>query len=107
MKKIINQGRAGQDQTKLSYAFPEVRAFKLEILREVAERDIDGINLDFLRHPNFFGYEEPMAQAFKEKYGVDAATVDAVDPRWEPLRAEQMTLFVREGRKDVLSTLGN
>ncbi len=53
------RGKKGEDQTKLSYAFPEVRKFKLGILREVAERDINGINLDFLRHPNYFGYEEP------------------------------------------------
>ena len=93
------RGKKGEDQTKLSYAFPEVRAFKLGILREAAERDIEGINLDFQRHPNFFGYEGPMAKAFKDKYGVDALAVDAADPRWEPLRAEIMTAFVREVRR--------
>lgn len=51
------RGPKGEDKTKLSYAFPEVRAFKLGILREVVARDIDGINLDFLRHPPFFGSE--------------------------------------------------
>jgi hypothetical protein len=51
------RGPKGEDKTKLSYAFPEVRAFKLGILREVVTRDIDGINLDFLRHPPFFGSE--------------------------------------------------
>jgi hypothetical protein len=51
------RGPKGEDKTKLSYAFPEVRAFKLGILREVVARDIDGINLDFLRHPPFFGTE--------------------------------------------------
>lgn len=93
------RGKNGEDRTKLSYAFPEVRAFKLGILREVAERDIDGINLDFLRHPDFFGYEEPMVQAFQARYGIDPRTLPATDPRWLQLRAEIMTEFVRDVRR--------
>jgi hypothetical protein len=89
----------GRILTKLSFAFPEVREFKLAILREVAAQDIDGINLDFQRHPDFFGFEAPMAQAFKEKYGIEAATVPATDPRWTPLRYERMTGFVRAVRR--------
>jgi hypothetical protein len=93
------RGKQGEDQTKLSYAFPEVRAFKLAILREVAQRDIDGINLDYLRHPNFFGYEPPLVQAFQAKYGQDPRTLPADDPRWLQLRSAIMTGFVRDVRK--------
>ncbi len=99
------RGKKGEDRTKLSYAFPEVRAFKLGILREAAERDIDGINLDFLRHPDFFGYEVPMVQAFENRYGIDPRTVPATDPRWLRLRAEIMTGFVRDVRR-VLDEAG-
>jgi hypothetical protein len=93
------RGKKGEDQTKLSYAFPEVRAFKLDILREAAERDIDGINLDFLRHPPCFGYEEPLIAAFKAKHGQDPREIAADDPRWLQLRADIMTGFLREVRK--------
>ncbi|MCK5862918.1 MAG: family 10 glycosylhydrolase [Candidatus Hydrogenedentes bacterium] len=89
----------GNTLTKFSYAFPEVRSFKLAILREAAQQNIDGINLDFLRHPTFFGYEEPLIKAFQDKYGIDAATVSTDDPRWIPLRSEIMTRFVRDVRK--------
>jgi hypothetical protein len=89
----------GKTLAKFSFAFPEAREFKLGILREVARQDIDGINLDFQRHPDFFGFEEPMARAFAEKYAVDAATVPATDPRWIPLRCGIMTGFVREVRQ--------
>ena len=88
------RGAKGEDKTKLSYAFPEVRAFKLGILREVAVTAVDGVNLDFLRHPPFFGYDEPLLQAFREKYGEDARTVKPTDPRWLDLRCEVMTGFV-------------
>ena len=37
-----------------NFAIPEVRQYKLAILREVAERyDLDGIDLDFGRHPPY------------------------------------------------------
>lgn len=93
------RGKAGEDRTKLSYAFPEVRAFRLGLLREAAERDIAGINLDFLRHPDFFGYEEPLVRAFQERHGLDPRTLSPADPRWLALRAEIMTGFVREVRQ--------
>jgi len=92
------RGPKGEDRTKLSYAFPEVRDFKLRILREVAERDIDGINLDFLRHPPFFGYEEPLIKAFKEKFGQDPRELKADDARWSQFRCDIMTGFVRSVR---------
>lgn len=90
------KGKPGYHQ---SYAFPEVREFKLNILREVAEQDIDGINLDFQRHPTFFGFEKPMSDAFKTKYGIEASTVPQDDPRWFPLRFEMMNIFIREVRQ--------
>lgn len=93
------RGPKGEDKTKLSYAFSEVRAFKLGILREAVARDIDGINLDFLRHPPFFGFEEPLAKAFRERYSVDPMTVAVDDSRWQPLRAGIMTGFLREARR--------
>jgi len=86
-------------QSHFSYAYPEVRAFKLGILREVAGRDVDGINLDFIRHPPFFGLDGPLLKAFQSKYQVDGSTVAVDDPRWIPLRAEIMTGFLRDVRR--------
>lgn len=93
------RGKKGEDLTKFSYAFPQVRQFKLAVLREAAERDIDGINLDYLRHPAFFGYEEPLLAAFQKQYGQDPRKLPADDPRWLQLRADIMTGFVRDVRK--------
>jgi hypothetical protein len=99
------RGPKGEDRTKLSYAYPEVRAFKLAILRDAATRDIDGINLDFLRHPPFFGFEEPLVKLFQEKHGVDPRPLPVTDPRWGPIRAEFMTTFLRDTRK-ILDAAG-
>ena len=45
----------------LDFAHPEVRAYRLRQIREVCSRyDIDGIELDFFRHPRYF--KEPAAE---------------------------------------------
>jgi hypothetical protein len=93
------RGPKGEQRITLSYAHPAVRAFKLGILKEAAERDIDGIHLDFLRHPPFFGYDAPLIEAFQSQYGTDPRTLPADEPRWLQLRADVMTGFLREIRQ--------
>lgn len=68
-------GRPGEDipagslewgiRTGLNYALPEVRAHMLAIICELIDRfDIDGIELDFMRHPAFFRLEEAYANRY-------------------------------------------
>lgn len=52
-------------RTGLNYAFPEVRTHMSKIIFELIERfDIDGIELDFMRHPAFFR----LAEAYQYRY---------------------------------------
>ena len=52
-------------RTGLNYAFPEVRTHMSKIIFELIERfDIDGIELDFMRHPAFFR----VAEAYQYRY---------------------------------------
>jgi len=49
----------GIPERALDYSFPEVRAHRLAILRELAEHyDIDGVELDFTRWAKFFARHE-------------------------------------------------
>ncbi len=42
-----------------NWAIPEARAYKFAFIREICENyDIDGFELDFMRHPNFFRLDE-------------------------------------------------
>jgi hypothetical protein len=91
----------GEDLGKLSYAFPEVQDFKLAIVREVLERDIDGIDLDFLRNPDYLGFEKPMVDGFQATYGEDPRTLNPTDPRWLDYKGEVMTAYVQKVRKAV------
>ena len=56
---------------RLSYAYPKVRAYRLAVIKEGLSYGPDGLNLDFLRHPPFVGFDQPLVDAFKEKYGLD------------------------------------
>ncbi len=88
----------GTPLAKLSFAFPEVRRFLLDIMREVAQYDIDGINLGFIRGPLFMGYEAPLVEGFIAKYGADPRQIDDADPRWLAHKAECVTQLVREAK---------
>ena len=98
--------RDGAVVEKASYAYPEVQAFQLAIIREaLTKMDADGINLCFVRGPHFLLYETPVLEAFQARYGEDARQVPEDDPRLGEIRATFMTRFLREVR-EVLDEAG-
>jgi hypothetical protein len=87
---------------KSSYAYPEVQSFMLGIIKDaIAKIDADGINLCFVRGPHLIQFEEPVASAYKKKYGKSIFDVPADDPNVLQCRAEFMTTFVRDVRKSL------
>ena len=87
---------------KASYAYPQVRDYMLSLIREVAENyDIDGVNLGFIRGPQFVGYEDIVIKDFKAKYGIDPRELDENDIRAQRHRASYLTEFIRSARKIV------
>jgi len=95
------RGPKGEDRTKLSYAFPQVRSYRLAIVKEMLAHDVDGVNIDFLRHPPFAGYEKPVAEDFQRLYGEDVTKVPASDPRLQDLWCSYMTDFLRSVRREA------
>ncbi len=99
--------------SQLSFAFPQVREYKLSIIRELAAGyRIDGLFLDWIRTGDVrdnpqndaegvanYGYELPLVDAFKSKFNLDPHAVPNGDERWVRVRAEPQTLFMREVRK--------
>src|SRR6185369_16389086 len=95
--------------SQLSFAFRDVRQYKLAILEEILGYDISGIFLDWIRTGDVrdnpqtdsagvadSGYEA--LAPFKKKYGVDPHEVPNGDERWVRLRAERQTEFMRAAR---------
>ncbi|MBM3477455.1 MAG: hypothetical protein FJX75_29650 [Armatimonadetes bacterium] len=87
---------------KASYAYPPVRAFMLSLIEEAAKRfDVDGVCLCFVRGPEFLGYDPPVLEAFRLRYGEDATAVGFDDPRLRTVRSEFLTRFVHDVRRVV------
>ncbi|MBO9607288.1 MAG: family 10 glycosylhydrolase [Paenibacillaceae bacterium] len=100
--------------SQLSFAFPEVRAYKLALVKEMLAYDIDGLFLDWIRTGDVsdnpqndeagvadYGYEQPNMARFREQYGEDPFAVDNGDERWVRCRAEPITRFMREVKELV------
>ncbi len=101
-------GRPFAGRGELSYAFPEIRQQKLGVLKELVEQGCEGVTLDF-HTPHVLGYEEPMVAAFQKKFGQDPRRLPESDSRWQKVRCEVMTNFLREVRtelNEVGKTLG-
>ena len=91
---------------KASFAFPAVRQFQLDLIRDAAEQiDCDGVNLCFVRGPHYVAFEEPLLKAFRARFHEDARKVAPADPRLGEVRAQFVTRFVRDARK-VLDEVG-
>lgn len=93
----------GLTSSNLSYAFPEVRKYKLDILREAVETyDVEGVHLELLRNPPFFGYELPLVDGFQKEYGLNVLSPDfKANATWYKYRARFMTDFLRELRSTL------
>lgn len=99
--------------SQLSFGFPEVRKYKLELLKELLDGyDLDGLFVDWIRTGDIrddpqndpagiadYGYDKPTADAFTAKHGVAPADVKPDDDRWVRARAEPQTIFMRSVRE--------
>ncbi len=99
-------------RSQLSFAFPEVRAYKLALLKEILAYHPGGVFFDWIRTGDVrdnpqtdpdgvasYGYETPNVTAFRLRYGVDPHDVPNGDERWIDLRCEAQTAFMREARR--------
>lgn len=83
-----------------SYAYPEVRTFNLLLIKEMLDLGVDGVHLEFLRHPPFVGFDSPLIDHFKERHG--KSPLDPGFDLWDEWRAAQrevMTDFMRQLRR--------
>lgn len=93
-----------------SYAFPEARRFRVQMIEELCRYPIAGIVLSLRSHavgyPSFreaeeYGYEQPVVDEFKRRYGVDIRTQDFDRKKWHALKGEYFTQLLREIRAAV------
>jgi len=99
--------------TQQSFAFPNVRQYKLRIIQEIIDNyEVDGVFMDWIRTGDDkfvkqtdddgvadYGYEEPLVTAFKKQYGIDPLTIPNSDERWVQFRSQPITTFMRQARR--------
>jgi hypothetical protein len=111
------------------YAYPGARDWEIRLIREVLTYDVDGLLLTTASHsnqhcpyrePDMFGYDKPVVEEYKRRYGVDISRYDDIvyernDTRfankfkftgndfdlslWHRLKGEYFTLLLREIRE--------
>ena len=104
------------------YAYPAVRKYRLDQVRELLQYDVDGIKFSPRSHSPWpgrrsgggnegsrgYGFNEPVVQEYIRRYGKDprAAEPDSLDElRFVQLKADFFTDFVREA-KQLISAAG-
>jgi hypothetical protein len=104
--------RDGKPYTsQLSFAFPEVRAYKLGLIKELVKNyEIDGLFLDWIRTGDIrdnpqndpttgvanYGYETPNIEAYKQQFNKDPHDVPLDDENWHKVCAKPITQFMAE-----------
>jgi len=97
------------------YAYPEVREYRLDQIRELLKYDIDGIKLSPRSHSPWpgrgttggnegsrgYGFNEPVVKEYLRRFGRDPkqAAPDSLDElRFVQLKADFFTQFLREAK---------
>jgi len=100
-------------RSQLSFAFEEVQKYKLAILEEIlCGYEVDGLFLDWIRTGDVrdnpqtdaagvadSGYEAPLIDAFRSRFGASPHELPNGDDRWVRIRAEPQTRFMRAVRQ--------
>ena len=91
--------RDGTQIAGMSYAYPEVRAHYISVLKKAASYGADGAVIIYVRGPPIILYETPVVEGFKARHGVDPRELDEKDEAWLKHRASYVTVFMREVRQ--------
>ncbi len=97
-RSVHRDGSAG---SAMSFAFPEVRRFLLDLIREMAQYPVDGVCMLFNRQPPWVDHEAPLLEGFRAEYGEDPRDLDERDPRWLAYRSTVVTGFMQELRREL------
>lgn len=89
----------------LEYAYPEARRYKVRQIVEIATRyNLDGIFVSTrshsppAQHGDRFGFNKPIVDEFRRRYGQDVLGGEFDREAWRRLRGEQITKLLRELR---------
>jgi hypothetical protein len=96
----------------MEWAYPEARQYWDGLVKDIVTRyDVDGISMDTrseCMNPEYadeFGFNAPVVEEFKRRYGVDILQEDFDLEKWRQLRGEYFTQLLKE-LSDVIHSKG-
>jgi uncharacterized lipoprotein YddW (UPF0748 family) len=105
--EYLTESRDGQKRQwgVLCYAYPQARQYMISIFQHALSKwDFDGVYVCTRTHSypaefaDQFGYNQPIADEFKRRHGVDIRTQEFSRPQWWDLQGEYLTQLLRELR---------
>lgn len=93
-------GVDGRRGIRLSYAYPQVRRFVLQVIGEMVAYKPDAIVIEFMRHPPFFGYDEPLIEIYRKRHG-SCSPADFMNAEWQAIQCEIMDEFIAQVRQTI------
>jgi hypothetical protein len=107
--QFVSRDGARYFRGTLCYNYPEVRAHRVAQLKEiVAGYKVDGFYLCLRSHagecepsyvPDSFGYNAPVVEEYRRRYGVDIRKEPFDFRKWYELLGEGLTQFLRDVRQ--------
>ena len=87
---------------------PEVRQFWVDNIKSALEKGVDGVDVRISNHCtvldwNQYGFNQPVVEEFRKRYGVDVLLEDFNEETWRRLRGEYYTRFLKQVKKEVES----
>ena len=92
------------DYHRMCYGYPEVRAERLRIFRELVEIGADHLFVDCRRYMPMTQWGDPLVESFQKKHGVDPRTLKTSDRRW-PLWLRHRAAFFTQVLSDLRKML--
>ena len=85
----------------LSFAYPEVREYKLALAKEMVSWGASGIFIDTQRHPPMTQYAPAAVNSFRKIHGDDPRRLPEDDERWLRHKSSFFTEFMRALRVEI------
>lgn len=105
-RELTCYDRNGDKISSLSFAYPEVRRYRIDQLVKSAACGVDAVNVIGCRGVPFVLFEKPVCDAFYEKYGEYPYELPLTDQRLRALHCSYMTEFFRELREALDERFG-
>lgn len=98
--------RNGDVISAMSYAYPEVRRFMIDMLVNAARSGCDAVTLIAHRGIPYVLFEKPIADAYFARYGEEPYDLPLDNPRLNAIHCEVMTGFFDEVRRALDAAYG-